>query len=131
MVKTSNPNNQSTPPFSPSSSSYTMDISQDQSSPYYIHPSKNPTSVLVTPVLIGNNYYSWSRSFTMAVISKNKYSFFTGTIPFSLSEDLLFPAWECCNNLVLSWLFHSLSPSITQSVIYLNTVASVWVDLKE
>ncbi|XP_015954604.1 uncharacterized protein LOC107478962 [Arachis duranensis] len=36
-----------------------------------------------------------------------------------------------CNNLVLFWLFHSLSPSIIQSVIYLSTASSVWEDLRD
>ncbi|XLT36761.1 hypothetical protein HN873_068053, partial [Arachis hypogaea] len=51
----------------------------------------------------------------MAIIFKNKYGFLTSSISSPLSGDPLFSTWERCNNLVLSWLFHSLSPSITQS----------------
>ncbi|KAL1331456.1 hypothetical protein AAHE18_12G186700 [Arachis hypogaea] len=106
-------------------------LTQDTTNPYYIHPSENPTSVLVTPVLTVNNYHSWNRFFTMAIISKNKYGFLTGSISSPLPGDPLFSTWERCNNLVLSWLFHSLSPSITQSVLYFATASSVWTDLKE
>ncbi|XP_016191804.1 uncharacterized protein LOC107632648 [Arachis ipaensis] len=123
-------------PKTPSTPRSTMNnqpsnLTQDTTNPYYIHPSENPTSVLVTSVLTGNNYHSWNRSFTMVIISKNKYGFLTGSISSPLPGDPLFSTWERCNNLVLSWLFHSLSPSITQSVLYFATVSSVWTDLKE
>ncbi|KAL1322082.1 hypothetical protein AAHE18_14G170600 [Arachis hypogaea] len=106
-------------------------LAQDTTNSYYIHPSENSTLVLVTPVLTGNSYYSWNRSFTMAMISKNKYGFLIGSISSPLPDDPLFSAWERCNKSVLSWLFRSLSPSITQSVIYFATASSVWTDLKE
>ncbi|XP_020991964.1 uncharacterized protein LOC110278129 [Arachis duranensis] len=125
----SDPKTSSTPP--PTMNKQPSNLTQDTTNPYYIHPSENPTSVLVTPVLTGNNYHSWKRSFTMAIISKNKYGFLTGSISSPLPGDPLFSAWEHCNNLVLSWLFHSLSPSITQSVLYFDTASSVWTDLKE
>ncbi|XP_016173923.1 uncharacterized protein LOC107616486 [Arachis ipaensis] len=67
----------------------------------------------------------------MAVIMKNKHGFLTGTIPMPSPEDPTFPAWERCNSLVLSWLFYSFSPSITQSVIYFSTASTVWEDLRE
>ncbi|XP_072080878.1 uncharacterized protein [Arachis hypogaea] len=128
MVKTSNPNNQSPLSSSPLMAESSSNVAQDPINPFYIHPSENLTSVLVTPVLTGNNYHSWCRSFSMAIISKNKYGFLS--IPSPLTDDPLFPIWEHCNNL-LSWLFHSLSPSITQSVVYFSTASSVWTDLKE
>ncbi|XLT83808.1 hypothetical protein HN873_005561, partial [Arachis hypogaea] len=51
--------------------------------------------------------------------------FFIGIIPSPLFDDLFFLAWECCNNLILFWLFYSLLPSTTYSVIYLDIVASI------
>ncbi|QHN91638.1 uncharacterized protein DS421_17g576630 [Arachis hypogaea] len=127
MVKTTNPKNSPSPLVSsggsPSPTTDDANHSQNPTSPFYIHPSENPTCVLVSSVLIGNNYHSWNRSFSMVVISKNKYGFLTGIIFFDVP---LFSVWERCNNLVFFWLFYSLSPSITQSVIYLFTASSVW-----
>ncbi|QHO27577.1 uncharacterized protein DS421_7g209220 [Arachis hypogaea] len=65
----------------------------------------------------------------MAIISKNKHGFLTSTIAPPSSDDPLFSTWKGCNNLVLSWLFHSLLPSTTQSVIYIPTISYVWEDL--
>jgi hypothetical protein len=40
-----------------------------------MHPNENPALVLVTPLLNGSNYHSWSRSMTVAIRSKNKLQF--------------------------------------------------------
>ena len=87
------------------------------SSPYFLHPSENPSLVFTSCVLNGNNFYSWSRSMRMALISKNKLKFIDGSIPIPAADDLLFSAWERCNTMVLSWMIKSLTSSIAQSVI--------------
>ncbi|XVE95954.1 hypothetical protein REPUB_Repub02eG0180000 [Reevesia pubescens] len=87
------------------------------SSPYYLHANENPSMVLVSPVFSGSNYHSWSRSMKVALLSKNKLHFVDGTIKMPASTDLLFPAWQRCNTMVISWLMHSVSSSIAQSII--------------
>ncbi|XP_022635066.1 uncharacterized protein LOC111241415 [Vigna radiata var. radiata] len=57
--------------------------------------------------------------------------FLNGSIPAPASTDSLFPQWERCNTLIMSWLLNSLSPSIAQSVIYLNRAIDIWTDLRE
>lgn len=108
-----------------------IDPSQQPSSPFHIHPSESRTSIIVTPPLTGNNYQSWSRSIRMALISKNKMSFLTGTISMPTSTDPLFPRWERCNTLLMSWLIHSVSPFIAQSIIFFENAAAIWTDLRE
>ncbi|KHN41686.1 hypothetical protein glysoja_040841, partial [Glycine soja] len=101
-------------------------------SPYFIHPSDGPSSVSITPVLDGTNYQSWSRTFHMTLISRNKMAFLLGTIPVpSITEPTLYSAWERCNTLIMSWLLNSLSPFIAQSVIFLECAADIWNDLRE
>ena len=78
--------------------------SQNPSSPFYIHPSESPSMVLVTHVLTGNNYHSWSRSFKTALISKNKMGFLNGSIPIPVTTDPLFPSWERCNTVLVAEL---------------------------
>ncbi|MCI84722.1 receptor-like serine/threonine kinase, partial [Trifolium medium] len=39
----------------------------DNSSAYYVHPDDGPSSVVVTPLLTGSNYHSWSRSMKRAL----------------------------------------------------------------
>ena len=116
---------------SDASNSSPQDPAQNPSSPFYIHPSESPSTVIVSPVLTGSNYHSWSRSFKMALISKNKMGFLNGSIIAPAATDPLHPAWERCNTLIMSWLLNLLSQSIAQSVIYLDHASEIWKDLKE
>ncbi|OMO54213.1 Integrase, catalytic core [Corchorus capsularis] len=70
------------------------------SSPYYIHASGNPTLLLVSAVLIGPNYHSWSRAMKMALLTKNKLHFVDGSLPVPAREDSLYPACKCA----ITWL---------------------------
>ncbi|KAJ0034274.1 hypothetical protein Pint_25490 [Pistacia integerrima] len=67
----------------------------------------------------------------MALLSKNKLKFVDGTIEAPSSTDSLFSVWERCNTMVLSWLTHSLSPSITNSILWIDKAYDVWTDLHE
>ncbi|OMO86373.1 Integrase, catalytic core [Corchorus capsularis] len=100
------------------------------SSPYFIHPSENPSLVLVSSVLTGPNYYQWERAMQMTLLSKNKLDFVDGTISVPSSTDPLYLAWKRCNNLVISWLVHAVSASITQSILWLDSAPAIWKDLK-
>ncbi|KAJ8747272.1 hypothetical protein K2173_014518 [Erythroxylum novogranatense] len=66
----------------------------------------------------------------MSLLSKNKLSFVDGTILPPSRTDSLFVPWERCNNLVISWLIHSISSSIAQSIIWLDSAYEIWNDLK-
>jgi predicted YcjX-like family ATPase len=44
----------------------------DCSNPLYLHNGDNPGSNLVSQLLTGENYYTWSRSMLMALTAKNK-----------------------------------------------------------
>ncbi|XP_031250195.1 uncharacterized protein LOC116143505 [Pistacia vera] len=108
-----------------------IDPTQNPSSPYFLHPNENPTLVLVSPVLTSTNYHSWARAMKMALLSKNKLKFVDGSLQAPSSIDPLYLAWECCNTMVLSWLTHSLSPSITHSILWIDKAFDVWNDLRE
>jgi len=90
--------------------------SQDQSlnvhSPYYLHPGENLAIALVFPILDLTNYNSWSRSMLTALSAKNKIEFVDGSIQKCASNHPFHAAWRRCNNMVFSWLVHSISPSI-------------------
>ncbi|OMO95912.1 NB-ARC domain-containing protein [Corchorus capsularis] len=76
------------------------------------------------------NFYQWERAMQMALLSKNKLDFVDGTIPVPASTAPLFLAWKRCNNLVISWLVHSVSASIAQSILWLDSAPAIWKDLK-
>ncbi|XP_016680477.1 uncharacterized protein [Gossypium hirsutum] len=68
---------------------------------------------------------------TMALLSKNKLKFVDGTITVLIKTDPLYPAWERCKTMVISWLLHSISPSIMNSILWLDFAYEIWHDLRE
>jgi hypothetical protein len=104
----------------------------DQSSPYFVHPSDGPSSVIVKPLLNGANYHSWARAMRRALGGKMKFEFVDGTIPVVTdSFDPTYRAWNRCNMLIHSWIVNSVSDSIGQSIVFMENAVDVWNDLKE
>ncbi|XP_019435227.1 PREDICTED: uncharacterized protein LOC109341724 [Lupinus angustifolius] len=103
----------------------------DPTNPYYMHPNENTGSSLVSSLLNEENYYSWSRAMTMALETKNNLEFVNGTLTKPPLHDQMFTSWKRCKNLVVSWLNHSIEPSIVQSVLWLETTQEIWVDLHQ
>lgn len=104
----------------------------DSANPFYLHPSDNPGSILVSQPMNGNNYNSWCRAMKMALISKNKFGFVDGSIAEPTEKDCsLSVAWTRNNNIVASWLLNSISKEIIASVIYASSAAEIWTDLRE
>ncbi|TYH03305.1 hypothetical protein ES288_A09G209100v1 [Gossypium darwinii] len=67
----------------------------------------------------------------LALLSKNKLQFVDGSITVPSDTDSLYPAWERCNTMVISWLNHSISSFIFSSVLWVNTAFDIWNDLRE
>lgn len=44
----------------------------------------------------------------------------------SLQSDITSPIWKRCNNLVLSWIPQSLSPTITHFVLWFDLAKDLW-----
>jgi len=66
-----------------------------------------------------------------ALAMKNKFKFVDGSIPIPEEDDLLYAAWERCNNRVHTWIINSILPSIAQSVVFIENVVDMWNDLKD
>ncbi|KHN43622.1 hypothetical protein glysoja_045377, partial [Glycine soja] len=96
----------------------------------YLHPSENPVVALVSPVLDSSNYHSWSRSMVTTLSAKNKVEFINGNAPEPLKTDRTYGVWSRCNNMVVSWIMHSVSVAIRQSILWMNKAEEIWNDLK-
>jgi hypothetical protein len=103
---------------------------QSNTDPCVIHHSDNPATVLVTPLLTVDNYGSWSRAVTMALRAKNKFGFVDGTLPCPTKADDI-SKWRRCNDMVASWILNSVSTEIRPSILYADTAAQIWTDLKD
>ena len=87
--------------------------------------------VLVSKVLEGDNYSTWSRAMRISLSAKNKIGFVTVSIKPPSSTDDSFPLWQRCNDMVISWLLNSIHLNIASSVIYVETATEIWADLQE
>nr|KYP70037.1 hypothetical protein KK1_009245 [Cajanus cajan] len=47
------------------------------------------------------------------------------------SFDPTFDAWERCNNLVLTWIFNFVEPTIAQCIVYLEVAVVAWKLLRD
>jgi len=52
----------------------------NDSNPFLIHPSDNPSLMLVSHPLSGDNYNSWKKAMKMAFLGKKKFGFVDGSI---------------------------------------------------
>lgn len=103
---------------------------QDPMNPYFLSSGDNPALSLVSKPLTANNYHSWARLMHKALVSKNKFKFVDGSIPKPSSFDLSYDAWERCNDIVHSWIVNSVSPQLTQMILYKELASEAWNVLK-
>lgn len=103
---------------------------QDPMNPYFINSGDNPALSLVSKPLTANNYHSWARLMRKSLVSKNKYKFVDGSIPKPEPFDPCYDAWERCNDIVHSWIVNSVSPQLTQMVLYKELASEAWSVLK-
>ncbi|XP_068504115.1 uncharacterized protein [Phaseolus vulgaris] len=85
---------------------------------------------LVSPVLDSVKYHPWSRLVLTVLSAKNKVEFINGVIPCPPESDPSFSSWICCNNIVVSWLVHSVSVPIPKNIIWMDKALDIWNDLK-
>ncbi|XP_073025091.1 uncharacterized protein [Primulina eburnea] len=104
----------------------------DPMSLYFLHHSDNPGLTLVSQSLTGDNYASWSRAMRIALSVKNKLGFVDGTIVKPLEADThLLGFWARNNNIMISWILNSVSKDISASILFSESAAAIWDDLKE
>jgi hypothetical protein len=63
--------------------------------------------------------------------AKNKLVFIDGSIHIPDITDLNRAACEQCNYMLYSWNINSVTPSIAQTIVFLENTIDVWLDLKE
>ncbi|KAF5477723.1 hypothetical protein F2P56_004340 [Juglans regia] len=99
---------------------------------YYLHHGENPSLMLVSQQLNGDNYHTWVRDMSKALSTKNKMGFVNGTLkkPANTSDPKV-SAWKRCNDMVLSWLLNSVTKNIASSIPCIDVAADVWKDLQE
>ncbi|XP_031280248.1 uncharacterized protein LOC116138703 [Pistacia vera] len=67
-----------------------------------------------------------------ALRAKNKLGFISGAlVKPTFPADPLLDLWERCNDMVVSWLQNSITPSLKSSVVFVDNAADIWQDLQD
>ena len=67
----------------------------------------------------------------LSISVKNKLGFLDGSIQQPSSANAtLYNAWLRNNNIVISWILNSVSKEISSSILYDESAANIWADLK-
>ena len=107
-------------------------LAMDESHPYFLNQADGPSLVLVSQPFNGDNYNSWSRAMVVALSVKNKLGFVDGSLP-RPDDDAnprVLAAWTHSNNLVISWIYNSVSKEIVSSIMFSSSAREIWLDLQ-
>lgn len=103
----------------------------DSTNPLYMHPSESVGSGITPGTFDRSGYKSWRRGMLRALSVKNKMGFVNGKCKKPAQDDPLLNQWERCDDMVTSWILHSLSRDIADSLQYVNTAAELWQELED
>ncbi|KAJ1385589.1 Gag-polypeptide of LTR copia-type [Sesbania bispinosa] len=106
------------------------DPTQDVSNLLFLHHSDGPGLVLTSQPLDNRNYTTRSKAMRVALSVKNKLAFIDGTLSKPAENDPTFFAWTRANNVVISWLYNSVSKDIIISILFASTAKEIWDNLK-
>ena len=105
---------------------------EDPRSPFFLHHGETPGAILIAQPLTKDNYPTWAKAMRMALDAKSKLGFVDGSVNASMAvTPLKKQAWSKCNSMISSWIWNSVSPHLTASVIYRDTTFEVWNTLKK
>lgn len=91
----------------------------------------NPNQRLSSFLLNELNYLPWSRAVTIALGGRSKLGYVNGHIkaPDPSSKD--YEAWQCKDQLVMSWLLNSMENNIAEIFSYSESSMDLWEAVKE
>lgn len=67
----------------------------------------------------------------MALASKNQLQFIDGMLSVPATTDPIWSIWNRCNTIVLFWITRAISPSIAESITWIDKAADAWNDIKD
>ncbi|XP_020235257.1 uncharacterized protein LOC109815075 [Cajanus cajan] len=103
----------------------TKDPTLDPTNPLFLHHSNGPGLVLTSQLIDNKNYTTWSHAMLVALSMKNKILFVDGSLPKLAADDPTYPAWIRGNNVVISWLYNSVSKDIITSILFADTAKEI------
>ncbi|KAF6174820.1 hypothetical protein GIB67_010646, partial [Kingdonia uniflora] len=80
-----------------------------------------PSLQITTVKLDGSNYPVWAQSAKLAIVGRGKINFITSTKDPPIVTDPTYAKWMADNAIVISWLIHSMQPSISVGYMFMKT----------
>ncbi|KAH1086272.1 hypothetical protein GYH30_017991 [Glycine max] len=106
-----------------------MPAVMDDANPFFIHSLDNPGLMLVSHLLLGDNYSSWKKAMEMSLLGKNKFGFVDGSIVEPALGHAYHATWHRNDDIVASWLLNSLLKKDASSMSvssYYAKLRSIW-----
>jgi len=97
--------------------------------PLVLHSSDHPGLTIVSHILDGTNYNSWSIAMKISLDAKNKLGLVDGSLLRPSEDDLSFRIWSRCNSMVKSWILNVVNKEIYDSILYYQDAMEMWDDL--
>lgn len=102
----------------------------DIQNPLFLHPSDSATSISLDKLQGAADYRSWRRSMEINLSAKRKMGFVTGATLKDTEDEVKSELWDICNNMVIAWIHHNVSPAIKKSILYIKSAKDVWNQLE-
>ncbi|XP_060206286.1 uncharacterized protein LOC132633939 [Lycium barbarum] len=115
----------------PTNGSTTATYIPNSSSPLYLATSNVPGISVVPVPFCGTGFGGWRRNMVVALSVMNKIALVDGSCTKPSDDSPQLRQWSMVNHLVMSWITHSLTPEIAESVQYSETAQNIWSQLNK
>ncbi|TXG53747.1 hypothetical protein EZV62_019003 [Acer yangbiense] len=110
--------------------SSSSEVASDQNEEVVPSPGKGEMqNIQATYRLNGKNYLKWSQVVQTFLKGKGKLSHLLGTGP--TKGDPKFEAWDEADSMVMSWLWNSMTPEISDTCMFLSTARDIWESIRQ
>lgn len=102
----------------------------DPTSPYFLGSQDNAGNTITHVQLRGENYEEWSRSIRLALRARRKFGFVDGT-HMKPTEAEKMDDWLTVQSMIVSWIMHTIEPSLKSTISYYEDAKLLWDDIKD
>ncbi|KAL0420843.1 UNVERIFIED_CONTAM: hypothetical protein Slati_3107200 [Sesamum latifolium] len=86
--------------------------------------------VMISALLNGNHYLSWSRSMRIAFEGHDKLGYIDRTCAKPADDSADLRQCRIINSMVRTWILNTLSKDIVNAYLYATSARSLWLDLE-
>lgn len=91
----------------------------------------NSSMILVSALLNGSNYLSWSRSMVLALHVKDKLGFINGKIKQPDLDSEEYEQWHKVDSMVISWILNAISKDLVEAFLYVTNSRELWTEISK